>query len=156
VPAAHRLCALLPAPPPCIKGGHHPLILPHHFPLYPRLRALPEASPEPEPRRPPSPSISSAGASTSLPRSPVSSSSLPLPFGALPVEFGARECILACVSEPPASSTVQRRHGPLSRRRPQTPAAAVRMIPVQRPRSTQATESNSSISVNKDRRRQFF
>jgi hypothetical protein len=73
-----------------------------------------------------------------------------------PLCFVHGSIVLACAGEPPASSAAQRRRGPLTCRRPQAPAAAIRMISIRRPRSTQATESNSSIPVSKGRRRQFL
>jgi hypothetical protein len=129
VPAAHRLCALPPAPLPCIKGGHHPLILPHHFPLSPRLGArYPELRRSRSPADRPLPLISSIGASTSLPRLSVSSSSLPLPFGALPVRNGGLE---ANFGSPPAS------------RRPSTAAGSA----AARHRSSQPSDRRSTTQM---------
>jgi hypothetical protein len=99
VPAAHHLCALPPAPPPCIKGGHHPLFLPHHFPLSPRLRArYPELHRSRSSADRPSPSISFSRASSSSLSSQVNSSCSPLHFGFYPILFRAWELCFAVAS----------------------------------------------------------
>jgi hypothetical protein len=132
VPAAHRLCALPPAPLPCIKGGHHPLILPHHFPLSPCLGArYPELHRSRSPADRPLPLISSIGASTSLPRLSVSSSSLPLPFGALPVRNGGWETNFGSLSASRRSAPAVHRRW---QRRRSPPAAPSHPIVDLRPR----------------------
>jgi hypothetical protein len=127
--AAHRLCALPPAPPPCIKGGHHPLFLPHHFRLSPRLCAhYPELRRSRSSADRPSPSISSAGASPTSPSPLVRSSCPPLSFGDLPMRNGGQEAIFGSPLASRRSARAVRHRALLFRCRPQASTAANRTV----------------------------
>jgi hypothetical protein len=165
-PKLHRALMVAVGVPPPTTSGTPPLPSeankrrspstsnPHRSPKLSLSRQ--SAAPRSRAGAPPSPSISSADTRPSSTSSSMNSLCLPLYFGSFPTLFRAWE---RCLGVRRRASGELRRPAPPRDADPAPPATSSRCHPHElhpTARSTQATESNSSIPVNKGRRRQFF